>query len=133
MSKMIPAEKQGQLQGGIEALSSLTHCAGPLIASGSFGYFIKDSAFAYIPGIAFFISAVFYAIALLLIAILGRAPLQRLGDESDKGSQSGSTGSSLELEASVSGDAHRAAALNDATHAKAGSIAASCSAPASSE
>src|SRR5690606_41824672 len=50
MSGAIPANSQGELQGGIASMSSLTSIMGPPLMTGTFATFASDSAFGYFPG-----------------------------------------------------------------------------------
>ncbi len=68
ISRSVPANEQGAVQGSISSLTSLTGVFGPLIANTAFGYFISDAAPVKIPGIAFFIGAALIALSLVLIA-----------------------------------------------------------------
>jgi MFS transporter, DHA1 family, tetracycline resistance protein len=67
ISRGVPANEQGAVQGSLSSLTSLTGVVGPLIANTAFGYFISDTAPVKIPGIAFFIGAGFIAVSLVLI------------------------------------------------------------------
>lgn len=74
MSKAVPPNEQGMLQGGIASLNSLTSIVGPLLATNLFGYFIGDRAPVKVPGAAFFFGS-----ALLLLALgTARATFQRI-------------------------------------------------------
>jgi DHA1 family tetracycline resistance protein-like MFS transporter len=56
MSKQIPASSQGELQGGVASLYSLTAIIGPVISTQLFGYFTSPETPIYFPGAAFFFS-----------------------------------------------------------------------------
>ncbi len=58
MSRQIPASAQGELQGGVASVYSLTAILGPLIATQLFGYFASAAAPVYFPGAPFACSAV---------------------------------------------------------------------------
>ena len=64
MSKSVPANEQGLLQGAAASLTSLTSIIGPPIWTGLFGYFVSPQAPVIIPGAAFFASAAVFLIAL---------------------------------------------------------------------
>jgi len=66
LTKHVPANEQGALQGSLSGLTSLAYIFGPLIAAWSFGKCIADSATWHIPGIAFYESSVCILIALAL-------------------------------------------------------------------
>jgi DHA1 family tetracycline resistance protein-like MFS transporter len=58
MSRQIPASAQGELQGGIASIYSLTTILGPLLSTQLFGYFASAAAPVYFPGAPFACSAV---------------------------------------------------------------------------
>lgn len=64
MSKSIPANEQGLLQGAVASLTSLTSIVGPPIWTGLFGYFVSPAAPIIIPGAAFFVAALVFLVAL---------------------------------------------------------------------
>ncbi|TND07546.1 MAG: MFS transporter, DHA1 family, tetracycline resistance protein [Bacteroidetes bacterium] len=63
-SKQVPANEQGELQGFLTSLMSLTSILGPMLFGFLFGFFTGHSAPAYVPG------APFYAAALLTLGTL---------------------------------------------------------------
>jgi MFS transporter, DHA1 family, tetracycline resistance protein len=67
ISRSVPANEQGAVQGSVSSLTSLTGVVGPLVANTAFGYFISEAAPVKIPGIAFFIGAAFITLSLVLI------------------------------------------------------------------
>ena len=75
VSRGVPANEQGALQGSIASLASLTGVVGPLVANFAFGYFISEAAPVKIPGIAFFMGAAFLAIALVFILRAFKNPI----------------------------------------------------------
>ncbi|MFO0600849.1 MAG: TCR/Tet family MFS transporter [Myxococcaceae bacterium] len=54
LSKAVPANEQGMLQGGIASINSITAIVGPPLATNLFGYFISPGAPFELPGAAFF-------------------------------------------------------------------------------
>lgn len=64
MSKSIPANEQGLLQGAVASLTSLTSIIGPPIWTGLFGYFVSPAAPVIIPGAAFFVAGAVFLLAL---------------------------------------------------------------------
>ena len=64
ITKHVPPNEQGALQGSLSGLTSLSYIFGPIIAAWSFAKCIADNARWHLPGIAFF-----EASACLLIAI----------------------------------------------------------------
>ena len=65
MSKAVPPNEQGMLQGGIASVTSLTNVLGPLLGTNLFGYFISERAPVKIPGAAFFAGTTLLLLALL--------------------------------------------------------------------
>lgn len=66
ISKQVPANEQGELQGGLTSLQSVTTIIGPLLASNLFAYFSADNAPVFFPGAAFMMAAVLTIIAMLI-------------------------------------------------------------------
>lgn len=66
LSARVPANEQGELQGGITSLISLTSIIGPIVMSMSFSYFTKKTAPVYFPGISFFIGGLLALTSLIL-------------------------------------------------------------------
>ena len=64
VSKHIPANEQGAVQGVYAGLSSLAGIPAPVIATWSFGWAISPASPVYLPGIAFFEAAALVAVAL---------------------------------------------------------------------
>jgi MFS transporter, DHA1 family, tetracycline resistance protein len=54
----VPANEQGQLQGGLTSIMSLTAIIGPLIMNNLFYYFTKDNAPVHFPGAPFLLGAI---------------------------------------------------------------------------
>ncbi len=66
VSRCVPLNEQGAVQGALSSLGSLAGILGPLLATGLFGYFISDRVPVRVPGAAFFASALLIFAALLL-------------------------------------------------------------------
>ncbi len=66
ISKSVSANEQGDVQGALTALQSLTGIFGPLLASNLFRYFTSESAIAHVPGAAFFAGSALTAAGTLL-------------------------------------------------------------------
>lgn len=66
VSHCVPLNEQGEVQGALSSLGSLAGILGPVLATGLFGYFIRDDAFVRLPGAAFFASAILIFVGLLL-------------------------------------------------------------------
>ncbi|HEY4125085.1 MAG TPA: TCR/Tet family MFS transporter [Rhizomicrobium sp.] len=67
MSKEVGPMEQGELQGALASLHSLTSVAAPPLLSNLFGYFTSKAAPVYFPGAAFFAAGVFMLLAALLL------------------------------------------------------------------
>ena len=66
MSRTVPANEQGLLQGAVASANSLTAIAAPPVWTGIFAYFVSSTAPFVVPGAAFFGSAVVFTLALAL-------------------------------------------------------------------
>lgn len=66
MTNEVPANEQGELQGGLTSLMSLSSIFGPWFMTYIFYYFTSDNAPAYIPAAPFYIAAVLMFISALL-------------------------------------------------------------------
>ena len=66
MSSAIPANEQGELQGGFTSLMSLAAIFGPLMMNGTFAWFTGENAPVYFPGAAMILGAVLTLISSLL-------------------------------------------------------------------
>ncbi|MCB0610431.1 MAG: TCR/Tet family MFS transporter [Lewinellaceae bacterium] len=74
MSNQVPANSQGELQGALTSLMSLTSVVGPPLMTNLFGYFTSENAPVFFPGAPFLAGAVFVLTALLL----STGPLKKL-------------------------------------------------------
>lgn len=66
MSAQVPANAQGELQGGFTGLISLTSIFGPMLMGGLFRYFTKADTPFYLPGAPFFMGAFLCLLSLVL-------------------------------------------------------------------
>jgi DHA1 family tetracycline resistance protein-like MFS transporter len=66
ISGHVPPNEQGELQGALTSLMSVTSIVGPLLMTGSFAYFTGPNKPFYFPGISFLIGAVLMLIAAIL-------------------------------------------------------------------
>ena len=73
MSRQVPANAQGELQGGVASLYSLTSVVGPPLMTQLFGYFSSERARIHFPGAAFLCAALL-AIAGLLVFVRATRP-----------------------------------------------------------
>ena len=68
MSRQVGPDEQGELQGALASLGSLTSVAAPPLLANLFGYFTGAAAPIYFPGAAFFAGSVFLALSALVFA-----------------------------------------------------------------
>jgi len=73
MSTSVPANEQGELQGGLTSLMSLSSILGPMVMLGSFHYFTQPNPYFQFPGAPFVIGAAM----MLLSAILAVRSFKR--------------------------------------------------------
>jgi DHA1 family tetracycline resistance protein-like MFS transporter len=79
-SQQIPANAQGELQGAVACLYSLSAIVGPPLMTQVFGYFSSRAAPVYFPGAAFLTAAGLTAgCATLFMRALRLAPQSALG------------------------------------------------------
>jgi DHA1 family tetracycline resistance protein-like MFS transporter len=64
MSRSVPANEQGLLQGALASMTNLTSIFGPPIWTGLFGFFVSAAAPVVVPGAAFFAAAAVFLVAL---------------------------------------------------------------------
>jgi MFS transporter, DHA1 family, tetracycline resistance protein len=62
----VPPNEQGELQGTLTSLMSLTTIIGPLIMNYLFKYFTTDKAPVYFPGVSFLLGAVFMLLSIVI-------------------------------------------------------------------
>ena len=65
ISNQVPANEQGELQGGLTSLMSVSAIIGPLIMNNLFAYFTSASAPFYFPGMHFIAGALMIAVGTL--------------------------------------------------------------------
>lgn len=63
----VPANQQGELQGALTSLMSLTTIFGPLVMNGSFAYFTSPNAPFLFPGVHFILGAICMGLSIILI------------------------------------------------------------------
>ena len=66
ISSQVPPNEQGELQGSLTSLVSLTSIVGPLFMTGLFSYFTTPQNPFYFPGAPFIAGAIFTIVSLLL-------------------------------------------------------------------
>ncbi len=67
ISNQVPDNEQGELQGGLTSLVSLTAIIGPLMMTNIFSFFTKESAPIEFPGAPFILGAILLVVSLLLV------------------------------------------------------------------
>jgi DHA1 family tetracycline resistance protein-like MFS transporter len=72
MSSQVPANEQGELQGTLTSLMSVTAIIGPLLFPFLFSFFTSEKAPAQVPGAAMFCSALLTLVALAVCVIAFR-------------------------------------------------------------
>jgi DHA1 family tetracycline resistance protein-like MFS transporter len=76
ISSQVPPNEQGELQGALASLASMTSIVGPLLMTHLFAYFTKPEAPVYFPGAPFLMGAVLTLISVFLVAkALGADPI----------------------------------------------------------
>ncbi|MFC5411298.1 TCR/Tet family MFS transporter [Larkinella bovis] len=68
ISSQVPPNEQGELQGALTSLASMTSIVGPLLMTHLFAYFTKPEAPVYFPGAPFLMGAVLTLISVFLVA-----------------------------------------------------------------
>ncbi len=80
MTSQIPANAQGELQGALSSLNSLTAIMGPLLMTQLFAIFTGPNAPFYFPGISFFAAALLSLICLaIFVPVVKKYGLTELG------------------------------------------------------
>lgn len=74
MSKAVPDDAQGELQGGISSIMNIAMLAGTVFFAQVFGHFMRPDAIIQSPDVAFFLAAAVLAGALLLFVATVRRP-----------------------------------------------------------
>ena len=72
MSKNVPDDAQGELQGGISSIMSISMLLGTVFFAFIFGFFMQPSGLLVSPNIAFFVAAAILAVSLALYFVMGK-------------------------------------------------------------
>ncbi len=72
MTSRIPANAQGELQGALSSLNSITSIIGPVLMTQLFAAFTHVEASVYFPGVSFFAAAVLSFVCLIIFVIVVR-------------------------------------------------------------
>lgn len=84
MSQQIPKNAQGELQGAVASIFSLTTIIGPVMMTQVFGYFSSPAAPVYFPGAAFLCAEVLLLISLtLFLRTMRKADAVAVEDEAE--------------------------------------------------
>jgi DHA1 family tetracycline resistance protein-like MFS transporter len=75
MSKQVPANGQGELQGAVSSLRSVTACIAPPMLTGLFSFFTSPAAPVQFPGVSFFTAGLLTLVALVLVRLVLRRSL----------------------------------------------------------
>jgi DHA1 family tetracycline resistance protein-like MFS transporter len=67
ITQQVGPDEQGELQGGLTSLQSITTIFGPLLASNLFAYFASEKAPILFPGAAFFMAALLVLIGWFIV------------------------------------------------------------------
>jgi DHA1 family tetracycline resistance protein-like MFS transporter len=74
MSRRVPADAQGELQGFGGSINALASILAPAIYNPALAWFTGPSTPFYFPGVAFGIATCFAAVALATLFVIRRAP-----------------------------------------------------------
>lgn len=66
ISSQVPVNEQGELQGALTSLMSVTSIVGPILMTQLFGYFTGSKAPVYLPGAPMLMGGILTLISLLL-------------------------------------------------------------------
>jgi DHA1 family tetracycline resistance protein-like MFS transporter len=67
MSRQLPPDAQGELQGSVASLMSVANVIGPLVMTQTLAYFTSASAPVYFPGAAFILAATMNVVGIILL------------------------------------------------------------------
>ena len=65
ISGQVPSNQQGELQGGLTSIMSLTNIIGPVVMTSLFSYFTQPTAPLHFAGASFFLGSILMAFSLL--------------------------------------------------------------------
>lgn len=83
MTSQVPADAQGELQGALSSMNSVTSILGPLLMTQLFTHFTGADAVSYLPGAPFLAAALLTLMALMLfVPLVRRFELTALGKTS---------------------------------------------------
>ncbi|TGL60631.1 TCR/Tet family MFS transporter [Leptospira sarikeiensis] len=82
ISNHVSASQQGEFQGIMGSMMSLSAITGPLLMSSVFAYFTREGASPYFPGAPFIVSSILAALSLVIAIISFRKEKLRVGEKS---------------------------------------------------
>jgi DHA1 family tetracycline resistance protein-like MFS transporter len=77
MSRAVPPNQQGELQGGVSSLQSAAAIVGPPALTAVFAAFSRPGAAVNFPGAAFAVAALLSGVSLLVVLLLARGVFQK--------------------------------------------------------
>ncbi len=77
LSRIVAANEQGELQGGVACLTSVSSIIGPPMLTGALSHFTRDGAPIRFPGAAFVLSSCLALIALSIVTVFARSTFAR--------------------------------------------------------
>jgi DHA1 family tetracycline resistance protein-like MFS transporter len=77
MSRIVAPNEQGELQGGVASLQSMSAIAGPPLLTGAFEHFTRADARPFLPGAPYFVAAALTLGAMATVAIFARGVFRR--------------------------------------------------------
>jgi DHA1 family tetracycline resistance protein-like MFS transporter len=75
ISREVPSQEQGELQGSLISLASITAIIGPLFYTDVFARFTKENAIWYFPGMGYLAASIVSCLALLIFFKVGKKPV----------------------------------------------------------
>lgn len=78
MSKSVPDDAQGEMQGGISSIMNVAMLGGTVFFSQIFGYFLQPTAPVISTDMAYYMCAALMAVSLILFAVIDRGESDRL-------------------------------------------------------
>lgn len=77
LSRIVAADEQGELQGGVASLQSVAAIAGPPLLTGVFERFTRDGARPFLPGAPYFVAAALTLASMAVAGLLARGVFRR--------------------------------------------------------
>jgi DHA1 family tetracycline resistance protein-like MFS transporter len=74
MTRRIPSNQQGQLQGAMQSLQGIASIIGPVIFGETFAWSLRHDAILHAPGLAIYVAGALLALASLLALVTAHAP-----------------------------------------------------------